>query len=190
MWSGCEVTAVEFDTKIAEVYADLYPTDIIVVGDAHQYLIDHYDEFDFIWSSPPCQSHSRMRHHLGVGAKGFQKKYPDMRLYEEIVFLTHFCKVPWVVESVIPYYEPMFSPQRIDGRHLYWSNLKLTPVNNTRENLRAIQIPQLQQLHGINLSDYKLSDKRQVLRNCVSPAVGLSVYNDVLKCRKSNTPIN
>jgi len=52
-----EITAVEHDPNIAKIYQDFFPNDKMIVGDAHQYLLDHYKEFDFIWSSPPCPSH-------------------------------------------------------------------------------------------------------------------------------------
>lgn len=84
-----EITAVELDPKIAEVYKDLFPNDNVIVADAHQYLLDHYQEFDFIWSSPPCPTHSRARFW------GWSKKrpvYPDMTLWQEILFLKHHCK--------------------------------------------------------------------------------------------------
>ena len=54
LWKDVEVTAVESDPKIARIYANAFPQDHIVVGDAHVYLLEHYNEFDFIWSSPPC----------------------------------------------------------------------------------------------------------------------------------------
>ena len=56
-----EVTAVEIDPEIAKIYQDFFPKDKVVVGDAHQFLLEHYKEFDFIWSSPPCPTHSRLR---------------------------------------------------------------------------------------------------------------------------------
>ena len=53
-----KVTAVENVKEIAKVYKKFFPKDKIVITDAHQYLLKHYKEFDFIWSSPPCPSHS------------------------------------------------------------------------------------------------------------------------------------
>ena len=70
-----EITAVEYDNKIAAIYKDFFPNDNVIVGDAHQYLIDHYSEFDFIWSSPPCPTHSGCNYFL-VGAGTV--RYPDM----------------------------------------------------------------------------------------------------------------
>ena len=95
LWSDeHEVTAVEYDPAIAAIYADLYPQDTLIVGDAHEYLAQHFNEFDFIWSSPPCPSHSRMRmlwkgdgKSINGKVSGRSLKFPDMKLYEEIIFL-------------------------------------------------------------------------------------------------------
>ena len=48
-----EVTAVEWDEELARLYQERFPNDTVIVADAHQYLLDHYQKFDFIWSSPP-----------------------------------------------------------------------------------------------------------------------------------------
>ena len=56
-----EITAVELNPSVAEAYKKLYPGDKIIIGDAHKYLLEHFEEFDFIWSSPPCPTHSRVR---------------------------------------------------------------------------------------------------------------------------------
>ena len=118
-----EVTAVELDPELAKLYQERFPNDKVIVADAHQYLLDHYQEFDFIWTSPPCPTHSRARY-WGFGANGKNPVYPDMKLYEEILFLqTHF-KGKYVVENVIPYYEPLIQAEK-RGRHLYWTNFKL-----------------------------------------------------------------
>ena len=46
-----EITAIEYDENIANVYRELYPNDTVIVADAHQYLIDHFKEFDFIFNT-------------------------------------------------------------------------------------------------------------------------------------------
>jgi DNA (cytosine-5)-methyltransferase 1 len=177
-----EVTAVEYNPDIAAVYADLYPNDTVVVGDAHQYLLEHHEEFDFIWSSPPCQSHSSFRYNIGVRFRGTEPKYPDMTLYEEIVFLKYHSKALWVVENVVPYYPAMMDPQKIN-RHLYWASFTINDLPKVVENLRDLQIPGLQKLHGIDLSKYKISNKRQILRNCVLPETGLAILQDAIDSR-------
>jgi DNA (cytosine-5)-methyltransferase 1 len=127
-----EVTAVELDTEAARLYQERFPNDIVIVADAHQYLLDHYSEFDFIWSSPPCPSHSRARY-WGFGKNGKKPIFPDMTLYEEIIFLQHHFSGKYVVENVIPYYEPLLNPIK-RGRHLYWTNFNLPNILSNRGN--------------------------------------------------------
>lgn len=177
LWSNeHQITAVEYDAKIAAIYKDLYPNDEVVVGDAHEYLLSHHNEYDFIWSSPPCQSHSSFRYNINVRFRGTQPKYPDMTLYEEILFLQYHSSAKWVVENVVPYYEPFLEPRKIN-RHLYWANFELPQLPELKEKLRTAQIAELEQLHDVNLKQYKLPNKRQVLRNCVHYEVG----NEILK---------
>ena len=80
-----EITAVENVPEIAKIYQDFFPKDKVIITDAHEYLLQHFKEFDFIWSSPPCPSHSRVRKitiHPTI--------YPDMKLYGEILLLKHY----------------------------------------------------------------------------------------------------
>ena len=106
-----EITAVELDEELARLYQERFPNDTVIVADAHQYLLDHYKEFDFIWTSPPCPTHSRARY-WAIGANGKSPIYPDMKLYEEILLLDYHFKGKYVVENVIPYYEPMLNPKK------------------------------------------------------------------------------
>lgn len=174
LWDWHDVTAVEYNPDIAKVYQDLYPNDTVVIWDAHQYLLDHYKEFDFIWSSPPCQSHSSFRHNICVRFRGTPPKYPDMRLYEEIVFLQHYASCKWVVENVKPYYTPLI-PWKLIQRHLFWSNFDIPDFEVKKDNIRTAQIADLEKHHWFDLSKYKLSNKRQILRNCVYPEVWLHI---------------
>ena len=119
LWEGCEVTAVEYNQEIAQIYQDYYPNDKVIVGDAHDYLLKHYKEFDFIWSSPPCQTHSKVRM-MASKSGSYDAVMPDMRLWAEIIFLQNFTKntdIKFVVENVKPYYEPFVKPTTKLGRH-------------------------------------------------------------------------
>lgn len=144
----------------------------MIIGDAHEYLLKHYKEFDFIWSSPPCQTHSRARF---WGSKGgmCNVKYPDMKLWQEIIFLKHYVNCKWVVENVKPFYENDLSgfmkPDAELARHLFWSNFKIrNGIDFEDGNIQRYKVKEFQDLHGLEIRGKKLSTRRdQVLRNCV-----------------------
>ncbi len=170
LWKDVEVTAVELDPKIAKIYKDHFPNDIVIVGDAHQYLLEHFDEFDFIWSSPPCPSHSRVRF-----ANTNQNKpiFPSMLLYEEIIFLKHHFKGKFVVENVISYYDPLIIPYQF-REHYYWANFIIDGKKNANRKYDS-GIMELSKLKGFDLSKYQGIDKNKILRNCVEPEAGLII---------------
>lgn len=188
LWSGnIKVTAVEMNPEIAAIYKDFFPDDEVIVGDAHQYLLDKYKEFDFIWSSPPCPSHSRARYWSSKGGK-VDPVYPSMSLYQEIIFMQGFADCKWVVENVVPYYEPLLNPVKL-GRHLFWSNFYIPPFEANDADIKNGSIDEWQELHGFDISGYKLSTRRdQVLRNCVHPETGLHIFNRAMEIQeKANT---
>lgn len=164
-----EITAVENDLAIAEEYLHLYPKDTVWISDAHEYLLEHFAEYDFIWSSPPCPTHSKANMSLqGYGIY----RYPDMRLYQEILFLKHFFKGKWVVENVDPYYAPLIEPTVKIDRHLFWSNFPIAPFETERgHNVNRATKETLAAHHGITLSR-EIKDQRKLLRNAVYPPVG------------------
>ena len=183
LWENVEVTAVEHEEDIARFYSDQHPLDTVIVGDAHQYLLDHYQEFDFIWSSVPCPSHSRARFWSAKGGK-VDAVYPDMSLYEEILLLQHYFDGSWVVENVTPFYQPLIPAQKL-GRHLFWSNFKIYPVDPGDADIKNGTRNEWQALHGIDISGYKFKDRTdKILRNCVNPKLGLHI----LKSAQSGSP--
>jgi len=176
-----KITAVEDDERIAQIYKTLFPKDKVYIQDAHNFIKKTFNEYDFIWSSPPCQSHSSFRKNICVRYRGTEPVYPDMRLYQEILFLQHHFKGKWVVENVKPYYKPLIEPTVILDRHYFWSNFEIPEKTFKRDNIRKAQIPQLQKKYGLDLKDYKLPNKRQVLRNCVEPEIGKYVLDMAVK---------
>jgi DNA (cytosine-5)-methyltransferase 1 len=180
--------------ELAKIYIKL--GDKIIIADAHEYLLKHFKEFDFIWSSPPCQSHSSFRQNICVRFRGTKPEYPDMKLYQEIVFLRHNFKGKWIVENVKPYYIPLITPSNCLGRHYYWTNIEhlATDKKLYKHNIRKWQIPDFEKEYQYNLSEYKIKNKRQVLRNCVEPKIGLHILNESIidyqmdKRNKRQTP--
>jgi len=167
LWKDIEVTPVEFEPKIAEQYKALYPNDNLIVGDAHEYLLDHYREFDFIWSSPPCQTHSKTNYFTNEIRK--RSRYPDMKLYQEIIFLNQFCKGKFCVENVIGYYEPLIKPTKI-GRHYLWSNFNIPLIEQPKGDVGTM----MKQYVGTGKHAH---DKKLVDRNAVNSKLGLHVLN-------------
>lgn len=184
LWKNVEVTAVEINPMIAKIYQEFFPNDKVVIGNAHQYLLENYDKFDFIWSSPPCQTHSSFRHNICVRYRGTKPEFPDMSLYQEVIFLTHYFKGKWVVENVKPYYKELIKSQKLQ-RHYFWSNFIITPLSVKQDNIRKVQIPQLQEIHGFDLSKYKIKNKRQILRNCVLPKLGKHIFDCAIRRAKT-----
>jgi DNA (cytosine-5)-methyltransferase 1 len=185
-----EVTAVELDPEAARLYQERFPNDIVIVADAHQYLLDHYKEFDFIWSSPPCPSHSRINYSFKNRKKDGFLVYPDMSLYQEVIFLSNFFNGKYVVENVIPYYEPLIQAQK-RGRHLYWTNftlptdlkerkapfIKITPNAIKPKNL----IQKRCEFHKIDLSNYKgKQSKEKIANNLVDYEAGRTIFETAL----------
>lgn len=168
LWgSDHDITAVENDPKIAKIYAHFFPNDTIIVSDAHQYLLEHYREYDFIWSSPPCPTHSRLNTSFNSDLRRHQLKYPDMKLYEEIIFLKHFFDGKYCVENVISYYDPLIPPQNINN-HYFWMNF-LVPERRQKTRMHDSTIEELEKFKGFDLSEFAGIDKRKALRNCVEP---------------------
>ena len=176
LWEDVEVTAVENNPQIAVIYQDYYPDDKVIVEEAHEYLLEHYKEFDFIWSSPPCPTHSDIRR-CSVHAGKIFAVYPDMQLYEEIIFLKHFAPLQstWVVENVKGYYEPLIKPH-FAGRHYFWSNFHITSFGKESQVIHN-EIVGTDVIYGFDLNKYDFEDKRKLLRNCVNPKLGLHVFN-------------
>lgn len=179
-----EITAVELDPELARMYQERFPNDTVIIGDAHQYLLDHYKEFDFIWTSPPCPTHSRLRKtNTGEGTRQSSASYPDMKLYQEIIFLEHFFKGKYCIENVISYYEPMIIPKK-RKRHYYWTNFNL-PNELSKRNIKVgtgdDEFKNLLKFHKIDLSSYKGTQRKdKIARNLVDYEAGKTILDTAM----------
>lgn len=52
-------------------------------------------------------------------------------------------------------------------------------IGSNRKLWRGHQIKDLEELYGYDLSSYRLRNKRQVLRNCVSPELGKYIIDSI-----------
>jgi DNA (cytosine-5)-methyltransferase 1 len=179
-----EVTAVELDPEAARLYQERFPNDIVIVADAHQYLLDNFKNFDFIWSSPPCPSHSKVRISQ-KNRESFKFIYPDLKLYEEIIFLDNFFDGKYVIENVTPYYEPLIPAQK-RGRHLYWTNFILPNVINERKldgtltNMKD-EVTVLSKFHDYDFRKYKGEQAvNKMARNLVDYEAGKTIFETAL----------
>ncbi len=186
-WNGSyDITAIEYNPKVAAEYKRLYPEDNVIVGDAHQYLLKNYWKFDFIWSSPPCPTHSRMNY----GLTNEKRRYIDLSLYQEIILLKTFFKGLFVIENVIPYYDALVPFDYVIGRHVFWSNFPITETVSIpyfKDFITTSDKQALMDYLGIYMQrNIYLTgkDKNQILRNCCHPLIGASVLNDVMSYRK------
>ena len=182
-----EVVAVEWDEELAKLYQERFPNDKVIVADAHQYLLDNYKEFDFIWSSPPCPTHSRL---VQSNKNKIKMKYPDMKLYEEILFLKHLYNGKFVIENVIPYYEPLILAQK-RHRHLYWTNFNLPNILTNREvriSTGTNEVQNLCKFHDFDFYKYKgKQPTNKIARNLVDYEAGKTILETALGIiRKSN----
>ena len=176
-----EVTAVELDPEAARLYQERFPNDKVIVADAHQYLLDHYKEFNFIWSSPPCPTHSRLQTSWKNRTK---MKYPDMKLYQEIIFLDNFFNGKYCVENVIPYYEPLI-PAKKRGRHLYWTNFNLPNVLGDKKNPDFSRITNkvkvMSEYHNYDFTKYKGKQSvGKMANNLVHYKAGKTIFETAL----------
>ena len=179
-----EVTAVELDPECARLYQERFPKDKVVVADAHQYLLDHFRKFDFIWTSPPCPSHSRAAFGSRKSTKAAHKPiYPDMKLYQEIIFLKHYFDGKYVVENVVPYYEPLIYGNK-RGRHIYWSNFNLPNILSNRKSVSMESVNEIDQWCEFHKYDFRKYIGKQtvqkIARNLVDYEAGKTILETAL----------
>ena len=170
-----EITAIEINSDIASEYKYKFPNDKVIETDSHQFLLHNYQNYDFIWSSPPCPSHSR----LCYSQK--EKRYAEMSLYQQIILLKNWFKGKWVIENVIPYYSYLIEPNAMIGRHPYWSNFKIDYLKIKNIDVSRSTKEELSKYLGIPIPRI---NGALLLRNSVEPKVGKHIFNCFLNSKQ------
>ena len=182
-----QVTAVEWDEELARLYQERFPNDKVIVADAHSYLLNHHSEYSFVWSSPPCPTHSKARF---ARRETTTPEFPDMKLYQEILFLKHWFKGKYVVENVIPYYEPLI-PAKKRGRHLYWTNFNM-PNKLSERHFQGMahvknEVNYLSEFHDYDFTKYKGQQRTdKIARNLVDYEAGKTILETVCGITKQS----
>lgn len=170
-----DITAIEIIPEIAMVYQDFYPDDKVIITDAHEYILKNFQEYDFIWSSPPCPKNSRMRRVLTEIGQ-VKPSYPSLILYEEAILLKHFFKGLYCIENVISYYEPLIKPRRV-GRHYLWANFNIPDFKTEGVHIQG-NVTFYKKKIGIDLTKYKLKHRKDTLyRNYMNPQLGKHILD-------------
>ena len=186
LWENVEVTAIENNKEIAKIYQDFFPNDKVIVADAHEFLLEHYKEFDFIWSSPPCPSHSKARF-IASSLGDYPPIYPSFDLWQEIIFLNKFSKCYWVVENVKPYYKslekemPIIKPKAILQKHYIWANFLIPHKEFRSKAYHFNTISELEKEKSIKISHKNISNKSLLLKNCVLPELAYHIFKCAFK---------
>ena len=107
-----------------------------------------------------------------------------MTLWQEILFLKTWFKGYYIIENVIPYYEPLIKPTCELHRHYLWSNFYISKIDFEKlETCKKEKEKEfLEYKFNYDLSKYSGIDKRKVLRNCVIPELG----KHILDCALNN----
>ncbi len=167
-----DITAIEINGDIASEYKYKFPNDEVIQTDSHQFLLHNYKDYDFIWSSPPCPSHSR----LCYSQK--EKRYAEMSLYQQIILLKSWSKGLWVIENVVPYYDYLIEPNAMIGRHPYWANFKIDPLEVKNIDVSRSTKEELSEYLGMPIPRI---NGALLLRNSVEPKVGKHIFDCAIR---------
>tara|TARA_Y100001973_G_C4999146_1_gene232795 strand:- start:2 stop:364 length:363 start_codon:yes stop_codon:yes gene_type:complete len=106
-----------------------------------------------------------------------------MSLYQEIIFLKHYFDGKYVVENVVPYYEPLISGWK-RGRHIYWCNFQLPSILSTRKSIDMESVNEIDQwciFHDYNFRKYKGKQPvGKIARNLVDYQAGKTILEVAL----------
>lgn len=191
-WKNVQVDAVEIEPEIAKIYKKRFPEDQVFVQDVDSFLRDknnNLEDYDLIWASPPCTTHSQMQKF--PRSETTRIAIPRMdQIYGLMIWFPRNYSGKWVIENVQPYYIAPIPRTVFIDRHYFWANfpIKKTTFRNGTNwkhgkiggimrkpiSLLIKELDLTPVLADIKATFGRHTKKRyeQVIRNCVDPKVG------------------
>jgi len=191
LWSRThEITAVENDGSIVKLYKKRFPHDKVLFESVNEFLMKKdVNEFDFIWASPPCSTHSQMQ-------KFNKKKMPIPRMdeiYGLIIWLEKNYEGKFAVENVQPWYKTPIQPTARIDRHIFWANFKIIKkrfrekrkMHGTLSKSHIMRDSKDKLIKDFMLEDIKhdllkLARNERFIRNCVDPRIGAYILSQCI----------
>lgn len=192
-WKNHEIIAIEYEPKIASWYQFNFPQDKIIISDVYKFLNDINNhnllkDIDFVWASPPCITHTMLpknTHNKHI----IHRKIPDMTgIYGLYIFLSNISsnfnkKLKFVIENIKPWYKPLIKPTVALERHYFWSNFHIPskkfvkPYAHLNKSYADLTITEMLSFLPFSLPPFKISNKTQILHNCVNFEVAEYILN-------------
>lgn len=203
-WSDHEITALEINPGICKIYSELYPNDTIITQDYEEYLRNKNNDLDFdlIWGSPPCQTHS----HMQVFTRHNKKRQPIPKMDQVqglALWLKRNTDCKFVIENVIPSYGIVSLEDKgiyhvVLDRHIFYSNFiikkkkfrsRSSEVHGKISGLMRMDAVQLSIYHDLPLEIIEKvkglqetgHDHLKVLRNLCDYQIGDYILKQSLK---------
>lgn len=193
-WDGHDITAIENDGNLCSIYSARFPDDTVWQEDAIEFVENEdLQQFDFIWASPPCTTHSRTTFFHGRKVPDLTQLFGLRMFLESNAFHGLYC-----IENVQPYYKipEEWQPSAKIDRHRFWTNFDLPSVDNlvnsrmlgtTRKDQNTIiingKIADLADYHDFPLEILMFfpTRKDKVLRNMLHYSIGKYILDYAIK---------
>jgi DNA (cytosine-5)-methyltransferase 1 len=183
-----EITAVELHYRVANIYKKYFPNDKMIIGDAIEFVqTNDIEEYDFIWASPSCLTHTMLQMVRGYNVPDMTSLYGLITYFD---FRLKDSKTKWLVENVKPWYTPLIKPKFFFGRHYFWGNCYVVEKDlgldyKKYDKVIRSTIKQLCKYHGLDRKDFDNSlEDRQLVRNCVHRKMGREILKQVLNSQE------